>query len=264
MTPSPSITKRPGRRHYYTFIDGRYVSTGHTDQRLALQAAVRIHAIGVDAFRQGMKELSTDLAELVEEHLCFLRDHEHRGNEHIRKKRTHLMSPVQSGRLSVLRDVNKKSIQTWLSSLACGPKTRNEYQTSWNVFLDWLVHEDRLDENPIRNRIRRARVRPEDTTKRRALTLDEVSSLLAISSRRELLYMTAVITGARFGELEQLNWSDVHEVEDVPYIELRPETTKNRKGRTQLITKELAVALTTARNKARSAQIGRASCRERV
>ena len=255
--PSPTITKRPGRRHYYTFIDGGYVSTGQTDQRLAMQAATRIHAVGVEVFRHGKTELSTKLVDLIEEHLRYLAEHDHRNAEHIRKKRIHLGRPVEAGQLTVLRDVTKKSVESFLNALACGPKTRNEYQTSWNVFLDWLVYEDRLDENPIRDRIRRARVKPEDTTKRRAFTIDELVRLISVSSRRELLYLTASTTGARLGELEQLNWADVHESEEVPYIELRAETTKNRKGRTQVITSELASALATARRKARTTRVFR-------
>lgn len=256
----PRVTKRPGRKHYYAWVEGRYVSTGHTDQRLAVQAAARMQTIGVVAYRQGKRSLSERLADLVEEHLDHLRDHDGRGPEHLRKKRTQLMRPIEAGVFRMLRDVRKQPYESWLNSLECGPKTRNEYLTAWNVFLDWLVYEDRLDENPFRGRIRRARVNAEHRDQRRALTLDELRALLAVAAHRELLYLTAATTGARFNELRQLRWDDVHEHDEAPSIHLRPETTKNRKGRVQYITAELAAAFAEARTPPRTTRCSR-QCR---
>jgi len=251
------VTKRAGRKHYYTRIDGRYVSTGHTDQRVAMQTAVHMKAIGVDAYHRGKRTLDDSLGDLIESHLEYLAERDGRGPEHIRKKRYQLTRPIDDGAFRTLKDVKKRSFERWLNSLSCGPKTRNEYQTAWNVFLDWLVYGERLDENPIRGRIRRARVTPEDREVRRALTLDELSRLLVSAAPRELVYLTAVTTGARFNELKQLLWSDVHETMDEPCIVLRPKTTKNRKGRTQYITIELAGALADARLKAKTTRVFR-------
>lgn len=254
---SPLVTKRPGRKHYFARIDGRYVSTGQTEQRAAMDVARRMQTVGVNAYRQGKRSLSDGLPELIEEHLEFLESVEGRGAEHLRKKRTQLTAPVAAGVFRKLKDVTKQSCEEWLDSLSCGPKTRNEYQTAWNVFLDWLVHKDRLDTNPIKDRIRRARVKPEHRQKRRGLTLDEVSALLSVAGRRELLYLTAIGTGARLGELRQLLWSDVHEAATDPHVVLRAETTKNRKGRTQSISAELAGSLAAARPSATSPRVFR-------
>lgn len=254
---APKVTKRKGRKHYSVWLDGKYHSTGQTDQRTAIEVARRMQAVGVEAYRQGKQTLSEELRDLIEEHLKHLRDNDGRGHEHIRKKRIHLMRPINERAFKYLRDVQKRSFQAWWETLECGAKTRNEYMTSWNVFLDWLVYEDRLDENPIRGKIRRARASKDETRTRRALTLDELSSLVSVSERRALLYLTAATTGARFNELMQLRWSEVHEEAVEPHIVLRADTTKNGKQRTQYITPELARELTKARCRAKTDRVFR-------
>ncbi len=249
------ISKRDGRKHYYAWIEGRYVSTGHTDQRLAMQAASQMESVGVEAYRQGKRNLSESLPDLIEEYLEYLRDEDHRKPEHLRKKRVHLMAAVNAGAVRKLRDVRKQTIEPWLKSLTCGSKTRNEYLNAWNVFLKWLVYEGRLNENPIRNRIRRAVVQKHETTKRRPLTFDEIEKLLSVSGERALLYQTAASTGARLGELQQLRWDCVHEDATPPTIELRPETTKNGNGRAKAIPIELVDALRDARPSATSMMV---------
>jgi Phage integrase family len=79
------------------------------------------------------------------------------------------------------------------------------------------------------------------------LTLSEIDRFLSVAGRHELLYLIAFVIGARLGELGQLLWSDVHENEADPYIQLRSETTKNGKGRVQFLTREAAGMLKNAR-----------------
>ena len=135
------------------------------------------------------------------------------------------------------------------------PKTRNEYQTAWNVFLDWLVYQDRLPENPIRGRIRRARVKRMDEAKRRHFTLDELHRLLAAACKRQPVYLIAAATGARWGELKQLCWSNVHETDERPHIVLRDETTKNRKTRTQYLNAEAVEVIAQMRARAQTESV---------
>lgn len=248
--PAPSVFKRPPRKSYYTSIGGRVVSTGHTDQRLALQAASQMEAIGIEAFRNGKRTLGDNLADLIEQHLDYLKNIDGRNALHIRKKRSQLMKPIEAGVFTKLRDVRKQTFEPWWNQLTCGPKTRNEYLTAWYVFLDWLVYESKLDQNPLRGRIRRARVTRASERSRRALSVDEASRLLSVADEYELLYLAAMSTGGRFGELKQLRWDDVHENDPEPSVLLRPETTKNRKGRTQSISQELASMLAAARTRA--------------
>jgi len=255
--PGPTVTKRPGRRAYYAWIDGRYVSTGQNDQRTAIQVAARMEAVGVEAYRAGKRSLSDRLSDLIEEHLAYLRDSDRRGSEHLRKKRQQLMRPVDAGVMRLLRDVTRRRFEPWWSSLACRAKTRNEYLTAWLVFLDWLVYEDRLDENPLRGRIRRARVVASESGKRRALTLAELEGLIAAGGRNALLYQTAASTGARRKELRLLLWAEVHETAEPPYLVLRPKNTKNAKGRTLYLSPELASDLAESRTIAKTDRVFR-------
>lgn len=253
----PSVFKRKGRKAYYTSIGGRVISTGQTDQRAALQTAAQMESVGIDAFRKGKRALGEHLVDLIEKHLEYLAEEQGRNAQHIRKKRTHLMAPIEAGVFTKLREVRKQTFEPWWCRLESGPKTRNEYLTAWNVFLDWLVFEGKLDQNPLRNRIRRARVPRNPKNARRALTLDECGRLLQVAGKHELLYLAALGTGARFNELKQLRWDDVHESASEPCIVLRPETTKNRKGRTQPLSEELASMLSSARERAKTEQVFR-------
>lgn len=234
------VTKRSGRKTYSAWIDGRYVSTGQRDERLARVAARQMVTVGVESWKKGKRSLSQELPDLIEEHLEHLRITDGRNERHISKKRMQLLTPVKAGQMRTLKDVTKSRVQAYLDGLDCGPKTRNEYQTAWNVFLDWLVYEDRLPENPIKGKIRRARVTQKDQTKRRHFTLDELGRLLAAAGKREPVYLVAAVTGARWGELEQLCWSNVREADERPHVVLRDETTKNDKTRTQYLNAEAA------------------------
>ena len=49
------------------------------------------------------------------------------------------------------------------------------------------------------------------------------------SPKRRLVYLTAIYTGLRLGELRQLVKDDLHLDEDRPYVAARASTTKNRK-----------------------------------
>jgi integrase len=250
-----TVTKRPGRKAYYAWLEGRYVSTGETDQREAVRIAGLMERIGVDAYRQGQRTLRDTLPELIEDHLASLRERDGRDREHIRKKRTQLIAPVDGGTFRTLADVKPRAFRRWLDGLTCGPKTKTEYLTAWNVFLDWLVYEERLDENPIKDRVRRPRVTKDDRQERRALTEDELRRLLEVSGPRSLLYEVAAVTGARRKELELLKWADVHEDGETPHLVLRAETTKNGKGRIQCLTPETAAALAERRERAKSERV---------
>ncbi len=253
----PSVFKRDGRKNYYASIQGRVVSTGESDQRVALKIATEMESVGIEAYRKGKRTLGEYLPDLIELHLKHLKDVDGRDKTHIRKKRQMLMLPIEQGIFKQLKHVSKQTFEPWWSELPSGPKTRNEYLTAWFVFLDWLVYEGKLNQNPLRGRIKRAKVPRHSDRARRAYTPEEISRLLSVAGKHELLYLTAIGTGARFNELKQLLWEDVHEAEPEPFITLRPETTKNRKGRVQFISHELASQFAEARNKAKTDKVFR-------
>ena len=249
---STTVFKRDGRSNYYVTISDRVVSTGSSDQYLALQIAKQMKDVGIEAYRLGKRTLGDFLTDLIELHLEYLEEVDGRNETHIRKKRMQLMKPVTSGVFKKLKDVSKRTFEPWWQSLTCGSKTRNEYMTAWNVFLDWLVYEGKLNENPIRGKVRRARVNKSERKHRRAFGEDEVRRLLSVAGNHELLYLIAYVTGARNGELKQLLWADIRECDSEPCLILRAEITKNGKARTQFLTHEAAAMLAEARKHART------------
>ena len=147
-----------------------------------------------------------------------------------------------------LRSVQPSTVTPFLASLkgqGLAPKTINEYLNAANAFLNWCVQQGRLLANPLAN------VTRTDQTvkmrKRRALTVEEVQRLLSVAGPRRLLYLVAVTTGIRRGELETLQWNDVHLDGIRPFIALRAETTKARRADSVPLRQDVAAELRRAR-----------------
>ena len=64
---------------------------------------------------------------------------------------------------------------------------------------------------------------------RRAFTREEFQRLLAASGPRRAVYLTAVFTGLRRGELAALEWDDIDLDAERPFLKARASTTKNHK-----------------------------------
>lgn len=83
---------------------------------------------------------------------------------------------------------------------------------------------------------------------RRALSLDEIKRLLGVAPPfRAVVYLTAIYTGLRRNELNQLKWGDLHLDGLQPYV-LAPATiTKNRKEAKLPLRPEVVAALNSIR-----------------
>ena len=108
-------------------------------------------------------------------------------------------------------------------------KTLNEYLTSANSFMNWLMREERLSRNPLIS-VQRMERRQESKYRRRALTDAEAKRLIATAGEWSHLYWLAVETGLRRGELEKLEWRDLAIDQDNPFLRARATTTKNGKA----------------------------------
>lgn len=62
---------------------------------------------------------------------------------------------------------------------------------------------------------------------RRALTEGELQRLRRVSRLRGVAYLVAARTGIRRGELEQIEWADVHLDTTQPFIAVRASVSKN-------------------------------------
>ena len=144
--------------------------------------------------------------------------------------------------------------------------TRNEYATSIMSFTRWAKARRKLEYDPLEG-LTKPEVGEEDRAHpRRALTVEEVSSLLNAAARRpvaelmtvrvgknkgkleakvrpgilerarmlginrRMAYLVAVWTGLRREELEHLQWRDLLLDVELPFIQLRAAGTKSKRA----------------------------------
>ena len=147
-----------------------------------------------------------------------------------------------------LRAIRPETVTPFLAALkgkGLSAKTQNEYLNAASAFLGWCIRQRRLLANPLAN------VTRTDQTikmrKRRALTVEEIQRLLTAAGPRRLLYLVAVTSGIRRGELEALRWDDVHLDGIRPFIALRAETTKARRADSVPLRHDVAAELRRAK-----------------
>lgn len=129
---------------------------------------------------------------------------------------------------SKLSDIDSSSFMEWRAGQKKTPKTLNDYQSALNSFLVWLKENGLLEANPI-ERVKKVPVRGRHKFHHRAFTYADIAELLNVSGDRRFAYVTAIYTGLRRGELEALQWGDIHLEEETPYLVARASTTKNGK-----------------------------------
>jgi len=126
-----------------------------------------------------------------------------------------------------VRDVNADGFVAWRSGQKLSPKTLNEYLNAMNTFFSWMVKQERVMDNPLRN-IEKLDLRGRQQ-KRRAISDEEFSDLLEVAGKHRLLYITAVYTGLRLGELRSLKWFNIQLGAEMPKIVVPEVSTKNRR-----------------------------------
>ena len=143
----------------------------------------------------------------------------------------------------LLKDVTAESFRAWRQrERKKAPKTPNEYLISSVAFLNWLERTERIPRNPLRS-VEKIANHGEPTFQRRGLALDEARRLVALQNPRSTVCLTALETGLRRGELEKLEWRDMHLAGDSPFLSDRRSTTKNHKPAPIPIDAELAAEL---------------------
>jgi integrase len=136
------------------------------------------------------------------------------------------------------------------------PTTLNEFLDSVRAFLNWCAEQKRIEGVPASDRRRGgirlvsivlsgvAKVDGPAKRKRRALSDEQVAQLLAVAAAdRAIVYRTALATGLRRTELRLLLWGDLHLAAIRPYVQLRAEATKARRGDKAYLAQTLAADL---------------------
>ena len=135
---------------------------------------------------------------------------------------------VKECRWEHLKDVTAESFTVWRQNQAKAPKTLNEYLMGARVFFNWMVRQKLTKENPLAD-VELVRVEGFQKRVRRAYAPQEVRNLLAVAGERMPVYLTALLTGLRRGELLQLRWADLDLVASAPSVKVRASISKNHR-----------------------------------
>jgi integrase len=144
---------------------------------------------------------------------------------------------------NLAKDVTADTFQTWLRKQdGLKDKTANDYLEAARCFFNWLVKLGRAGSNPLLS-IEKVKTKAGRAEEIRALSDDEMLRLLAVAGERKPVYLMAVYTGLRAGELAALTWGDLHLDAVTPFVKVRASTTKNGKAAEMRLHPELATAL---------------------
>src|ERR1700677_2649917 len=237
------LVKYKDSRHYYARIrlphesKAREISLRCTTKQVAqkkmqsLYEELEREAAGILAPKSlrdaAQKPLRVHLEEMIAEKAA-MRDE--RYLDGVRLKVLMLESECKWGSA---KDVTPDSFSKWRrerqSSQGVSAKTLNEYLGAIRALLNWMVKRNRLGENPLRS-VELLATNGEQVKPRRAFTDEEMGKLLNVAGERKIVYLLAVETGLRNGEVRALRVGDVILDDGEARIEARASTTKNGKA----------------------------------
>lgn len=146
-----------------------------------------------------------------------------------------------------LRDITADSFEVWRTkNIGKSAKTVNEYLGAARTFIKGMVQKGRLDIDPLKS-VKKINCKGKATRERRALTDAEMRRLLAVAGPRQVVYLTAVQTGIRRGELERLVWGDLILDGHLRQVRVRASSAKSGKLRIIPLCGELAAVLKSIR-----------------
>jgi len=125
---------------------------------------------------------------------------------------------------------------------AASAKTKNIYLATAKEFCNWMVQRDRMIRNPLAC-VGAVEERGNEVRVRRALSDDETIRLLDVAGKYRIVYLTALTTGLRRGEMSALTWGDVHLNSARPFINVRASISKNHKTATMFLRQDVADGL---------------------
>ncbi len=124
------------------------------------------------------------------------------------------------------KDINAEAFQNWRQRQKKSPKTLNEYLVAMRAFLKWAQRLGYITRNSL-EKVELLRVQGRQKRARRAYTPEEIQRLLTVAERRMPIYLLAVLTGIRRGEIKKLRWADIDLDSATPKITVPANISKN-------------------------------------
>jgi len=119
-----------------------------------------------------------------------------------------------------------RHFRTGASARKSHRKLLNEYLVATRAFLKWAERLGYIAQNPL-EKVELLRVQGRQKRARRAYTPEEIQGLLTVAGRRLPIYLMAMLTGIRRGEIKQLRWADVELDGTAPKITVPAAISKN-------------------------------------
>ena len=165
-----------------------------------------------------------------------------RSTDHVRHVDTRLRRLMRECKWQNLREATADSFLRWRAEQKKSPKTINEYQATLSALFSWLRKQNRVAANPF-ELVTKVDARGKESFQRRALNDDEARQLLA--GTRRPLYLLALHTGLRRGEINALRWGDLHLDVANPFYSVPVAKSKSRKEQPRPLHPELVKELQT-------------------
>lgn len=219
-----------------------------TDKRVAekkLEEIVRLEEqrrAGIIAPEPQAQAARASLDDLLKEYVNYLTS-SNRSRDYIRKVDQRVGKLIEECGWNRICDISSESFIKWRSAhSSLSAKTLNDYKDAISALLNWLRQSQRITHNPLEF-VSKVDGRGRQTFQRRAYTDQEIQRLLSVSGPRAPVYLVAVKTGLRHGEIRQLLWGDVDLDAPFPCVRVRASTTKNRKDAVLPLASDLADTL---------------------
>ena len=192
-------------------------------------------SVGLLAPSAQRKTFQSPLAELVGGYVADLKALG-RSADHVRHVDKRLLRLIRECKWQNLREVTADSFLRWRAEQKQAPKTINEYQAALSALFTWLRKQNRVAANPFEI-VSKVDTRGKESFHRRALNDDEARQLLA--GPRRSLYLLALHTGLRRGEINALRWGDLHLDVANPFYAVPVAKSKSRKEQPRPLHHEL-------------------------
>jgi integrase len=201
---------------------------------------------GALAARAGRLPLARHLAD----YLRWCR--RHLAPRNVELKRLHLRRLADDlGASSPLAAFQLEAIDRSIASRGGAARTINSYRQTLHAFAEFLIDRERMTKNPVA-RIEKRNEAADRRRVRRAFTEDELRRFLGVAQRRQgagsvkwsprgIVYLVAVRTALRRGELTALTWGDLDLERST--LRVRAAVSKNRREASLHLHPEVVEAL---------------------